>query len=158
MQRKKNLEKNIVESIKNNTLIPNVSLGQFVLGNNIREYFKYNTYIYEENPNKQDGYGFDSFYFVNQELDVWTDNEGTIKCIKSTHECYWNNVNIVGLSYKKLLSKFDLKPDSEDVCYFSNGKMKTQHVYDFDSVGMQVWVWYGIVRTVIVNQLGLSRD
>lgn len=158
MQRKKNPGKNIVESIKDNTLIPNVSLGQFVLGNNISDYLKNDTYIYEENPNKQDGYGFDSFYFVNQGLEVWTDNKGTIKCIKSTRVCYWKNVNIVGLPYKKFLSKFDLKPDSEDICYFSEGKMKTQHVYDFDSIGMQLWVWYGIVRTVIVNQLGILRD
>ena len=138
MQRKKNLGKNIAEPIKNNTLVPNVSLGQFVLGNSIRKYLTYDTYVYEENPHKQDGYGFDSFYFVNQELDVWTDNRGTIKCIKSTHVCYWKDVNIVGLPYKNFLSKFDLKPDSEDICYFPEGKMKTQHVYDFDSIGMQV--------------------
>lgn len=158
MQRKKNLGKNIAEPIKNNTLVPNVSLGQFVLGNSIRKYLTYDTYVYEENPHKQDGYGFDSFYFVNQELDVWTDNRGTIKCIKSTHVCYWKDVNIVGLPYKNFLSKFDLKPDSEDICYFPEGKMKTQHVYDLDSIGMQVWVWYGIIRTVIVNQLGIFRD
>ena len=151
MQKKRKREKSIAEQIKDSIFVPNVSLGQFVLGSDIRSYLRNEAYVFEENPDKEKGYGFDSYYFDQLGLEVWTDSDGIIESIRSEHACYWNNINIIGLRFEKFKEIYHLKPDSEDKCYFPDGT--SQHVYDFELDGIQLWVRYGIIRTVIVCQL-----
>lgn len=151
MRIKRKVEKSIVGQKKDSLFVPNVSLGQFVLGSDIKLYLENASYVFEENPDKEEGYGYDSYYFDKTKLEVWTDSEGIIESIRSEHACYWNNVNIIGLRYEKFKAIFHLEPDSEDRCYFPNGT--SQHVYDFESDGLQLWVRYGKIRTVIISQL-----
>ena len=143
--------KNTAERIKDSIFVPNISLGQFVLGSDIRIYLKTASYIFEENPDKDKGYGYDSYYFEKNNLEVWTDSNGIIESIRSEYACYWNNINVIGLRFEKFKAIYHLEPDSEDRCYFPNGS--SQHVYDFESVGIQIWVRYGIIRTAIVSRL-----
>ena len=150
MLHKKEKALNIAEPINGSILIPNVSFGQFVFGSNIMSYLNDASYQYEENPDKMKGYGYDSYYFDKLDLEVWTDEKGIIKSVTTDNECYWNNVNIIGLRYEKFKKIFQLEPDAQDVCHLYDGT--SQHVYDFYSIGLQVWVWYGIIRTIIANQ------
>lgn len=151
MPKEKTKEKNIVGLIKDNELIPNVSLGVFHFETDIREYLQMFPYTYEENPTKNDEYGFDSYRFFSLGLTVWTDNKGIIKSIVTDESCFWNNSNIIGMHIKKFKSIYEINPDSEDVCYMMQERMKTQHVYDFYTIGLQLWTWYGIIRTVIAT-------
>ena len=151
MQIRRKEGKNTAELTNDSIFVPNVSLGRFVLGSDIGPYLKNVSYAYEENPDKEKGYGYDSFFFNKLNLEVWTNSKGIIESIRSDYACYWNNVNIIGLRYEKFKMIYKLEPDTEDKCYFPNGT--SQHVYDFDSKGVQLWVRYGVIRTVIVSKL-----
>ena len=151
MQQKRIKELNIVEPINDNILLPNISLGRFVFGNNIKLYLNDFSYKYEENPDKKKGYGYDSYYFDKLKIEVWTDESGIIESVRCEHACYWKSVNIIGLRYEKFKAMCHMEPDVQDLCYMYDGK--TQHVYDFESMGLQLWVRYGIIRTVIACRL-----
>jgi len=150
MPQKKKQEKNIAELTNTSLLVPNVSLDKFILGSDIRGYLKNVSYVYEENPDTKKDVGYDSYCFENPDLEVWTDKNGIIRSVRSETDCYWNNINIVGLRYNKFKEIFQLEPDDQEICYLYDGT--SQHVYDFDSVGLQIWVWYGVIRTVIAYQ------
>lgn len=150
MPQRKKQEKNIVGPTNTSLLVPNVSLDKFVFGSDIKGYLKDVPYIYEEYPETKMDIGYDSYCFEKPDLEVWTDKDGIIRSVRSESICFWGNTNIVGLRYKKFIEVFHLKPDGQDVCYLYDGT--SQHVYDFDSVGLQIWVWYGIIRTVIAYQ------
>jgi len=145
--------RSIVEHQKDNVFVPNRSLGLFCFEQNINQYLSLYPYYYEENPNKEEGYGFDSYDFYTLGMSVWTTSEGIIKSIKCDEYCYWHDVNIIGLQYKKFKEMFNIKPDNEEICYMLSGHMKSQHVYEFDSIGLQLWTWYGKIRTVIACRL-----
>lgn len=151
MQQKKRKEKSIAERVNANNFIPNVSLGCFSFGTNIKRYLNNHTFIYLKNPNRSEGYGFDTYNFEKLNLEVWTDDKGVIQCVRSENDCFWNNVNMIGLRYVKFKEIFNAQPDSEDICFFPDGT--SQHVYDFDSIGLQLWVRYGIIRTVIAGKI-----
>lgn len=153
MQKEKAKEKNIAEQISDNILVPNVSLGMFKFENNIKQYLRKAPYSYEEDPDTENGSSFDSYDFYTKGLSVWTDSKGIIKSVRCDTQCSWNNVNIINLSLKKFKEIFCIEPNDEDICYLMYGTMKSQHVYDFDAVGLQVWTWYGKIKTVIACRL-----
>lgn len=133
--------------------IPNTSFGPFRFGDNISHYVHLYSCSYEANPNKNEGFGFDSYDFHTLGLSVWTNADGTIASVRSDTYCYWNDINIIGMSIREFRRLFQLEPDGEDIFYLLHGEMKSQHVYDFDSVGLQLWTWYGKIKTVIATRL-----
>ncbi len=150
MPQKKKQEKNIAEQTNTSHFVPNVSLDKFILGSDIKRYLKNVSYVYEKDPDTKKDVGYDSYCFEKPDLEVWTDKNGIIRSVRSETACYWNNINIVGLRYNKFKEIFQLEPDGQDICYLYDGT--SQHVYDFYSVGLQIWVWYGVIRTVIAYQ------
>lgn len=134
-------------------LIPNISLGVFRFGDDISQYVPLYPCSYEANPDKDEVFGFDSYNFPTLGLSVWTNSAGMITSVRSDTYCYWNDVNIIGLSIKKFLKFFQLETDNEEVCYLLHGEMKSQHVYEIDSIGLQLWTWYGKIKTVIATRL-----
>ncbi len=151
MEKRKKKVKNTAVSIKDNIFVPTVSLGQIALNSDIKTYLDGTSYVYEEDPKTKEDLSYDTYYFDKYDLEAWVDVNGIVVSVKSSNTCYWNGINIVGLRFEKFKSIFHMEPDNQDVCYISNGQ--SHHVYDFYSVGLQIWVWYGIIRTVIATRV-----
>jgi len=130
-------------------LIPNKSYGIFAIGNDIEEYLSY--------PHKEYGKEgkslYDSYTFFEEYIDVWTD-ENKIDTIKCTVECFWKGENLIGMTFDKFLELAGQQPDDEDVLYvpISRDRGQNQKVYDFDSLGLQVWTWRNKIKTVLISK------
>ena len=75
--------------------------------------------------------------------------------------CYWQNENLIGMTYDHFLSLIGGQcPDNEDICYVpvSRERGQNQKVYNFKSIGLQVWVWRNKIKTIIVSKETLEDE
>jgi hypothetical protein len=124
--------------------LPRVGLGPFKLGENIQK-FKHNydfVLLDEEDTTNWDSYKL-------SELDIYIDVEDDI--IKSIHSdkyfCY-KGINLIGLTleeFNQQLSQFSA--EIGEYVEFDNGDIQTP--YDYDEVGLQVWLSNNKVVSVI---------
>ena len=134
---------------KGNTIfIPNHAYGDFILGSNINDYLskEHTKETYEEST-----FSNISYYFPKENVNVWCDTDGIINTIICSSTCIYHGRNLIGIKYEDFLSLISKYPDCEDVIYLLvAGRGQNQHVYDFDSEGLQVWVWRKKIRTVLI--------
>lgn len=56
------------------------------------------------------------------------------------------------MSFEEFLSFYKVAPDYSDKIYILvNGRGQNQMVYDFDKLGLQIWVWRKKIVTVLVS-------
>lgn len=127
--------------------IPNYSVGDFILETPI--------YLYLGKPHSVEKYKeryfeYDSYYFFEEDISVNVEN-GIVSDIICENNIFWDNNNLIGMNFNLFLLKFNLKYDSFEKIYLS-GLRQTHQVYDFDKLGLQVWVWRNLIRTVIVSK------
>lgn len=137
-----------MESKKHMILIPNRSLGDFILGSNIKMYLQrdHTKKIYRD-PTSTDI----SYYFKEDDVNVWCDRNGIVNTIRCTSSCFYKEMNLIGMKFDDFLEIFPNKPDYEDIVYMLvNDKGQRQHVYDFFNDGLQVWTWRKRIRTILV--------
>ena len=133
---------------KKTELVPNESVGVFKLGNNIKEYLNLNPKYYP----KIDEYTDDMYDFCCPELSIWTNDDGVINSISCHKECYWQGNNLIKMLFEEFLSKYKINPDqSENIYLMVNERGQNQMVYDFNDLGLQIWVWRKKIVTVIVS-------
>ncbi len=130
-------------------LIPNISYNDFVLGSNI------SSYIDREHTKKtyhESTFINDSYHFIKEDIDVWCELDGQINSIRCSSSCIYKGVELIGLDFSKFVSIIERTPDDEDIIYLSgpNNRGQNQHVYDFDLMGLQIWVWRKRIRTVMI--------
>jgi hypothetical protein len=132
-------------------LIPNVSYNDFVLGSNISNYLnrEHTKQTYCEST-----FINDSYHFINEDIDVWCEIDGIINTIRCSSSCIYRGVELIGLDFSQFISYIKKNPDDEDVIYISGtGKRgQNQHVYEFDTIGLQIWVWRNKIRTVMISK------
>lgn len=134
-----------------NTLIPNISVGDIILKDDITKYLnkKYTVHKKETEPLE-----YDSYDFYDDGIDVWTENN-VIESICCRHTCYWKGRNLIRMNFNVFLSQYGIIYDSKDELFMRVGEhFQTQKVYDFDKLGLQIWVWRNLIRTVIVSKYG----
>src|SRR5574344_1800907 len=122
----------------NMNLIPQISVGNFILGYNIKEYLYLPHRIIHHN---EDEASYDSYIFDDLGITIWVENNkiDTISCIK---ECIWGNNNLIKMHFDAFLSIYNKIPNKTEKIYILvNGKGQNQIVYDFDEIGLQIWVW-----------------
>lgn len=132
----------------NSLLIPNRSYGDFALGLNIQKYLsrEHTREVYEEAT-----FTNISYYFYNEDITVWCDADGVVNTIICSSSCIYHGKNLIGMRYDDFRSLFSKEPDNEDLLYMLvAGRGQNQHVYDFDTDGLQVWVWRKRVRTILI--------
>jgi len=150
MLKEKEKEKTIATVTKDNItmqFIPNYSVGDFI--------FKTPIDLYLEKPHsvetfKEKYYNYDSYYFYEDDVTVDVEN-GLVCNIICDNNFYWNNYNLIRMNFEFFLLEFNLKYDYFEKIYLA-GIKQTQKVYDFDELGLQVWVWRNLIRTVIVSK------
>ena len=145
-------------NMDNIVLIPNKSVGPFVIGDSIDKYLSY-PHIYERRQ-AIPTYSYDSYTFDDYKVTVWTKNN-IIETVRCDEECFWEGQNLIKMPFDEFLERYQLKPDNSESIYLSvYGRGQNQMVYDFDDVGLQVWVWRKRIVTVLVsdNSLDLIDD
>ena len=139
-------------------LIPNKSVGSFVIGDSIDRYLSY-PHTLERHKDKSSSY--DTYMFYEYKVDIWVENN-LIKTICCDDDCFWEGQNLIKMPFDEFLERYQLKPDNSESIYLSvYGRGQNQMVYDFDDVGLQVWVWRKRIVTVLVsdyNSLDLMDD
>lgn len=132
-------------------LIPNESVGIFILGNVIEDYKQMS---YDVVHHEGEGYCYNSCKFDNLGVVLWSDDDKKINNIRCTKYCYWQGKNLIKMPFDEFLSKYGIKPYKSEMIYTLVGENRGQNqmVYDFDNYGLQIWVWRKKIVTVIVYQ------
>jgi hypothetical protein len=136
----------------NYKLIPNYSLGEFVFDTKIHKYLKDKKFeiISNEDPLIGNMYGFS-----NPKITAFIDDRDIIESIKCSYKCYVYGTNILNLNIDFVVKEIIKKePDSMDsfLTYYQ-GKEVKERVYDFDTLGIQIWTYRNKVVTVICSNL-----
>lgn len=143
-------ERSIVEELKNSPFVPNVSLGPFCFGRSVTQVLNRISprvkCFYRKRDNEE---CFNNFIFPEYGIVVWTKDDDSIDSIRCEKKCSWQGNNLVGMSYKRFLEVYNVLPDAESIYKTFDEKMKTQHEYDFYGLGLMLWTWHGIIRTVV---------
>ena len=152
MQKKREKEKLIGVDKNNYELIPRHSLGIFVLGDLIDNYLDLPHDFEHIDIDFYDGYEHDDYYFYKQDVTVWTINN-KIDSVRCSVECWWQGKNLIGMLYEDFEYLVQQKPDSEDCEYvpISDFRGQNQKIYNFDDLGLMLWVWRKRIKTIIVS-------
>jgi len=137
--------------MKNFELIPNKSYGIFVIGDNIIKYLylPYNiAHIYDE------CLSFDEYDFYDGRIEVWTTRDNKIDTIRCSIECHWQNLDLIGILYENFLALVNQQPNKEEILYVpvTLNRGQNQKVYTFYDLGLQIWVWRGRIKTVLISK------
>lgn len=133
----------------NIVLIPQVSVGKFILGDNISNYLHISHRVIHHD---EDQIPYDSYIFDDLGITIWVENNkvDTVSCIV---ECIWKDKNLIKMKFDDFLSICNNIPDKEESIYLLvNGRGQNQIVYDFDDLGLQIWVWRKKIVTVIISK------
>lgn len=128
----------------------------FNLGADVDEY-KFLEYKYTPKDIIEDEYGgADSYSFINYPITLWIDDESDreVDVIVCDYFCLWEGKELIGMDYDLFLDFFQLSPDNYDRIY-SDGPKKNGRiydVYDFDKLGLMVWVWRKKIRCVLISK------
>ena len=72
--------------------------------------------------------------------------------------CYYEDTNLIGLGYDAFLKLFDVtSPDSKQIYIYANGRKELRHVYEFDTLGLQIWVWHKSIKKVLIYNTKESK-
>ena len=132
-------------------LILNTAYNDFILDSNISNYlYKNHTKrVYNEST-----FTNSSYYFYDDEIDIWCDDDGNINTIRCASSCLYQGVELICLPFQELLSAIHILPSNyEQIYLLVNGRGQNQHVYDFETIGLQIWVWRQKVKTVLIYKV-----
>lgn len=147
-------EKSIVEEIKDKNmetkklnLIPNKSIGIFVLGDDIQEYL-YLPHKITRHEEYEPSY--DSYDFYESNVVLWVE-EGKINTIRCTVDCYWEGYNLIKMPFEEFILKYEITPNKSESIYtlVGDNRGQNQMVYDFDDLGLIIWVWRKKIVTIL---------
>ena len=132
-------------------LILNTAYNDFILDSNISNYlYKNHTKrVYNEST-----FTISSYYFYDDEIDIWCGDDGSINTIRCASSCLYQGVELIGLPFQELLSAIHILPSNyEQIYLLVNGRGQNQHVYDFETIGLQIWVWRQKIKTVLIYKV-----
>jgi hypothetical protein len=107
--------------------------------------------------NKEKDFSYESYNFYEQDLILWVE-KSKIETICCEKECYWAGRNLIKMPFDEFLLSYNVTPDkSENIYILVNGKGQNQTVYDFDKLGLQIWVWRKRIVTVLISNFRASE-
>jgi hypothetical protein len=82
-----------------------------------------------------------SYEFFDNSISVYVNKkERTIQSIRCDRNCYWSGRNLINLPIDKFFRHADLENEIYKVEKISLTDEEEQDVYDFDLLGLQLWV------------------
>ena len=152
MQKKNVMEKNIVEVLNVNGkimekgLVLNKSYDIFNLNEDVSKYER----LAHTKNHFEDPYSFDSYEIEIHGYNIAIESEdGKVDSITCSESCVYNGQELIMMKIEDFLKIIKEVPTDHNIYYLS-GSHQNQHVYDFDESGLQVWVWRGKIRTIII--------
>lgn len=130
-------------------LIPNKSVASFIIGDIIDSYL-YLPHTVEYHQEKS--FSYVSYDFFMENIIIWTTGN-KIETIRCDVNCFWKGQNLINMFYDDFIILSGQQPDGEDVCYvpISPNRGQNQKVYDFDELGLQLWIWRKKIKTILVS-------
>lgn len=129
-------------------LQPCVSLGGLIFGDKIENYPQREW----QETGELGGEKFQRFHFCDVPVSAYTDGNDAIESVHCHSECWWNEVNLIGLPIEVFrqfcgceISDKDLLPLAME----GYAEEQWQDVYGYDDLGLQLWVFNGEIVTVI---------
>ena len=119
-----------------NQLIPLVSLNIFRLNENIETYTQMKHKYEYEPPNST---GWATYRYPDFDITVYCENN-IIECITCYQNCFYNKQNLIGVTIGRCKKILNAEPDSYDFMQVGYDDEKPQTVYEFDKLGLQIWV------------------
>lgn len=133
------------ENLDNLKWIPVKQVGPFIFGSPIEDYVeKYRLAHIPEEYNEVVGW---VVYKINEVDRVYAE-EGRIVSVSCSSKCNYNGRDLIGTPIDLLPSILGTTHNSLETEELSDGP---QQVYDFDQLGLQLWVREGEVVTAIFN-------
>lgn len=151
MQKGNVMAKNIVEETNDKVmekgLVLNKSYDIFCIGEDISKYEKMaHAKTHFDDPN-----GFDSYEIEIHGYNITIESEnGRIETITCSESCIYNGQELIMMKFEDFLKTIEEEPANHDI-YYLPGSHQNQHVYNFDKAGLQVWVWRGKIRTIVIG-------
>ena len=147
------MTKNIVEKIYDNGmgkgLVLNTSYDIFCLGKRISKYenLVHHKKIYDD-PSRFDDYEIEIHGY---NIELWCEDAHIVN-ICCRESCIFNGNELIKMKYEDFLNIIKEEPLNHEICYipYKENWGQNQHVYVFDKSGLQVWVWRGKIRTIII--------
>lgn len=131
-------------------LIPNTSLGEFILGKNIKDYshIPHNIIRHED-----ESYSYNSYKFEENGVTLWTDENDNISTIRCTKQCFWKQNNLIKMTINDFLIKYEAIPDEIETLYvpINEDRGQNQTVYSFNNQGLMIWTWRNRIKTVLIS-------
>lgn len=129
-------------------LIPQVSVGNIKLDDSIENYpdraLEFSDEVGED--------AYSCFAFKNTPVQAFVNSEGRIETIRCETECIWQGQNLIGLSYAEFILLYPEEPDGTDTIAVDSESGEQQHeVYDYDDLGLQVWVHDGTITLTMAS-------
>lgn len=127
---------------------PKISVGDFVFNTEISEYNRFDfDFVKCADDDKT---GWDTYLLINPRVNIYTEGKNIVS-ISSDEQFLWKGHNLIGFSFDRLYQIFDNPIADEEDELFVGEEDKKQKVYEFDDLGMQVWVKDGIIVKVYAN-------
>lgn len=136
--------------MKRAILIPNVSFGNILFGDNIKNYSD-RQYEYSDTIGKD---AYSSYSFRETPVSAYVDKDGMIESISCKTECIWEGVDLIGLAYKRfnLLCPKPIAHNDRVWVYLNEDQdEQEQDVYEYDELGLQLWVFDGTIVTALAT-------
>lgn len=126
---------------------PNVSVGEFVLGDSIENYL----HLEYRLDKRENMFSYDRYVFEDEGLILWVDILGNIERITCSLSCIWEGRNIVGMDFDEFLSVYEDEAGSPELLETRDvpGGPEVQ-VYGFEDVGFDLMVTGGSIATVMI--------
>lgn len=123
---------------------PLKNVGPFKINTSIDDYIeKYN--LKKTENGKKDKTNWITYREINSNISIHVENNRivSIACYKY---CFYNDVNIIGLTINDFKNLINKTPDDNiDTIEIEN---ETQYVYEFEDLGCQVWERSGKIVTI----------
>lgn len=125
--------------------IPLKKVGPFKFGSSIKEYVqKYDLVNIPEEYNEKVDWGV--YKFLENDR-IYTENDKIVSVLCSSN-CLYKGRNLIGMPIDQITIILGRKPDNVEMAELSDGPQK---IYDFEKLGLQLWVKGEYVVTAILN-------
>ena len=119
------------------TFEPGKGISPFYFGESIEPLLSMYSPVYIATEGDE---SWDEYDFFDGSIEVYADKElKTIESIACRENCYWEGVNLIDLPIQEFISRFESKQDRYHIERIELVE-EDQDVYDFDDLGLQLWV------------------
>ncbi len=128
-------------------LHPNVSVGEFIVGDNVENY------LYREHKVEKvgDNMPYDAYIFDDIGVVLWTEPDGEIDIITCSLNCVWEGNNIIGMNFDDFLLIYEDEAGSPEFLEAKEwvGGLEML-VYEYEDLGFQLMVIMGTIISVVI--------